>query len=209
MSGLRDKVASRRQQAVAVAGEAQRLRGLPWSVAVFYLRAWFTALRSQDRFTLDSASRPSDVAALLALAHGYTRTVELGTGTAWTTIALALADSNRRVASYDPVIRLQRERYLALIPEEARARIALHDQPAEAARPEPASVDFLFIDCAHDCETTAAAFRAWETAIAPGGGVAFHDYDHPTYPGVREAIEELNLRGAKTGGLFVWRNSDV
>src|SRR3954452_23494172 len=89
MSGLRDRVESRRRQAAAVAREAQRLRGLPRPVAVFYLRAWFTALRSQDRFTLDSASRPSDVAALLALAHGYTTTVELGTGTAWTTIALA------------------------------------------------------------------------------------------------------------------------
>ena len=36
-------------------------------------------------------------------------------------------------------------------------------------------MDFLFIDCAHDCETTAAAFRAWETAVASGGVVAFHD----------------------------------
>src|SRR4051812_15366423 len=168
MSGLRDRVESRRRQAAAVAGEAQRLRGLPRTVAVFYLRAWFTALRSQDRFTLDSASRPSDVAVLLALADGYNTTVELGTGTAWTTIALALADSTRRVASYDPVIRPQRERYLALIPEQARARIALHHEPAEAARPEPASVGFLFIDCAHDSKTTAGAFRAWETAIAPG-----------------------------------------
>jgi predicted O-methyltransferase YrrM len=209
MSGLGDRVGSRRRQAAAVASEAQQLRGFPRAVAVFYLRAWFTALRSQDRFTLDSASRPSDVAALLALAQGYTTTVELGTGTAWTTIALALSDSSRRVASYDPVIRPQRERYLALIPEQARARIALHDEPAEAARPEPASVGFLFIDCAHDRETTAAAFRAWETAIAPGGVVAFHDYDHPTYPGVRDAIAELNLRGAKSGGLFVWRKSDI
>jgi predicted O-methyltransferase YrrM len=173
-------------------------------VAAFYVRAWLVAVRSSDRFTLDSASRPSDVAALLGLARGRTAAVELGTGTAWTTIALALADDGRWVATYDPIARPERERYLALVPSRARARIKLHAQAAEAARPDLASVDFLFIDCAHDRDTTAAAFRIWETAIAPDGLVVFHDYDHPRYPGVRDAVRELGLQGATRGGLFIW-----
>ncbi len=41
--------------------------------------------------------------------------------------------------------------------------------------------------------------------MVPGGAVAFHDYDHPEYPGVREAVEELGLRGQPVGGMFVWR----
>lgn len=205
MGGLRHRLGSRRRQAATMARELRRLRALPPRVGLFYVRAWLAALRSRDRFTLDSASRPSDVATLLALARGHAATVELGTGTAWTAIALALADDRRRVVSYDPVVRPQRERYLALAPGQAQARIDLHDDAAEAVQPEPASVGFLFIDCAHDRETTAAAFRAWEAAIRPGGVVAFHDYDHPVYPGVREAVEELGLRGTTDGGVFVWR----
>jgi SAM-dependent methyltransferase len=131
--------------------------------------------------------------------------VELGTGTAWTAIALAAADLARRVVSYDPVARQERERYLALVPPSVRARIELRAEPAEAARPARASVGFLFVDCAHDRETTANAFRAWRDAVAPGGVAVFHDYGHPDYPGVREAVAELGLEGREKGGLFVWR----
>jgi predicted O-methyltransferase YrrM len=202
---LKDRVRTTLRQTAAVAREAATLRSVPPRVALFYVRAWITALRSRDRFTLDSASRPSDVAGLLALARGHTRAVELGTGTAWTTIALALADEHRRIESYDPEVRTQRERYLRLVPESARSRIDLRAQPAEAGRPDPASVGFLFIDCAHDRETTVAAFRAWEAAVRPGGVVAFHDYDHPRYPGVRDAVRELGLPGVTRNGVFVWQ----
>jgi predicted O-methyltransferase YrrM len=195
---------SRLRRLRAAARELSWLRAVPWPVARFYLRAWLTALRTRDRFTIDSATRPSDVAALLALARGHAVAVELGTGTAWTTVALALADAGRRVESYDPVVRPERERYLALAPA-ARERIALHAAPAQDARPQPGSVGFLFIDCAHDRETTVAAYRAWAAAVAPGGVVAFHDYDHPRYPGVSEAVRELGLRGQVRGGVFVRR----
>jgi predicted O-methyltransferase YrrM len=205
MAGLRRAFGRRRRQALALAREAPHLRALPPRVAGFYLRAWLTALRSGDRFTLDSATRPADVARLLELARGHTATVELGTGTAWTTIALALADPARRVVSYDPEVRSQRERYLRLIPAQARARIELRTGSAEEVAPAAGSVGFLFVDCSHDRATTAAAFTAWRPALAPGGVAVFHDYDHPRYPGVREAVEELGLRGTSSAGVFVWR----
>jgi predicted O-methyltransferase YrrM len=205
MAGLRHAFGRRRRQAVALAREARHLRALPPRVAGFYVRAWLTALGSRDRFTLDSATRPSDVARLLALARGHASTVELGTGTAWTTIALALADPARRVVSYDPEVRSQRERYLRLVGPHARARIELRTGSAEDVEPAPDSVGFLFVDCSHDRETTAAAFTSWRPAIAADGVVVFHDYDHPRYPGVREAVEQLGLRGTSSGGVFVWR----
>ena len=49
------------------------------------------------------------------------------------------------------------------------------------------------------------AFAAWRGALAPGAIVVFHDYGHPAYPGVREAVNELGLRGSERGGVFVWR----
>jgi hypothetical protein len=205
MAGLRQTLGRRRGQTIALAREGWHLRALPPRVAWFYVRAWLTALRTGDRFTLDSASRPSDISRLLALARGHTTAVELGTGTAWTTIALALADSARRVVSYDPEVRPQRERYLRLVDGETRARIELLHGAAESARPDAASVGFLFIDCAHDRETTAAAFGTWRPAMAPEGVVVFHDYDHPRYPGVREAVEQLGLAGTNSRGVFIWR----
>jgi hypothetical protein len=50
-----------------------------------------------------------------------------------------------------------------------------------------------------------AAFAAWRDALAPGAIVVFHDYGHPQYPGVREAVSELSLSGEEVGGVFVWR----
>jgi predicted O-methyltransferase YrrM len=197
--GLRDRL----RQARALAREARHLARLPPRVARFYARAWLKAIRTRDAYTLAIATRPSDVVTLLRLAHGHTQAVELGTGTAWTTIALALAEPARTVDSYDPETRPERERYLALVDREARARLRFHAEPAQYAQPAH-GVGFLFIDCEHDRGTTADAFRRWEPAVARGGTVGFHDYDHPLFPGVREAVEELHLAGEATGGVFVW-----
>jgi predicted O-methyltransferase YrrM len=203
--GFLGSLRHRRRQAHAVAREARHLRSMPPRVAAFYLRAWVTLMRTHDGWSSIAVTRPSDVVRLLALARGRRVAVELGTGTAWTTTALALADDDRRVISYDPVAREERNRYLALVPDEVRERIDLRTAPGESVTPPPDSVDFLFIDCEHDRVTTGAAFRAWEPALRPGAVVAFHDYGHPLYPGVREAVDELGLRGEYGGGIFVWR----
>src|SRR5215213_6349414 len=187
------RVRHRKRQAHAVAKEARHLRAMPPRVAAFYLRAWVTLMRTRDGWSSIAVTRPSDVVRLLALARGRRAAVELGTGTAWTTTALALADDQRHVVSYDPVARQERERYLALVPPDVRARIELHTAPAQHVAPPPDSVDFLFIDTEHDHITTTASFRAWEPALRPGAVVAFHDYGHPLYPGVAQAVAQLGL----------------
>jgi predicted O-methyltransferase YrrM len=209
MGDRRERLVRARRQARGFAGEARHLVAMPPRVAAFYVRAFATAVRTRDGYTSMIATRPSDAEHLLALARDRLAVVELGTGTAWTTIALALADPLRRVVSYDPEAHPQRERYLALVDGGTRARIELHRRAGQDAQPAPSTVDFLFVDCAHDRVSTADSFRAWEPAIVPGGVVAFHDYDHPDYPGVREAVEELELRGEVRGGVFVWRKPVV
>lgn len=77
------------------------LRALPARVALFQWRARRLALRLGDRFSLTSATRPRDLAKLIDLARTRKCAVELGTGTAWTAISLALADRDRKVVSYD------------------------------------------------------------------------------------------------------------
>jgi predicted O-methyltransferase YrrM len=132
--------------------------------------------------------------------------VELGTGTAWSAIALALDEQGRSVISYDPSVRPEREDYLDLAGRGVRERIELRAEP-DSAGPHPGDlpVEFLFIDSLHEREPAKAAFRAWRQALAPGAMVVFHDYGHPDYPGVAEAVLDLELKGHRSGGLYIWR----
>lgn len=129
--------------------------------------------------------------------------MEIGTGTAWTTAALALADGERRVVSYDPIVRPERDRYLELAG--IGDRIELRESGGESGPadgdPPP---DFVFVDGSHERELTIATFQAWRDRLAPGGAIAFHDYGNELYPGVTEAISELGLKGSVERDVFVW-----
>jgi predicted O-methyltransferase YrrM len=183
----------------------REMRALPPSVRPFYRRAHRIARREGDEFTLVSASRPKQLAAILELARGSARVVELGTGTAWTTAALVIAESRRRVVSFDPHVRVERERYLALLEPAQRERIELVAAPGEAGAGRAEGVDLLFIDSSHEREPTLAEFRAWRPRLAPGAVVVFDDHGHPDWPGVEQAVSELGLEGELRGSLFVWR----
>jgi predicted O-methyltransferase YrrM len=202
LSGIADAVkAMRARLRLALA-----VRALPARVAFFLLRAQRHARRTGDGFSLASAARPAELAELLALARDRRTVVELGTGTAWSAIALALEDRLRRVLTYDPCVRPQRAAYLELAGPGVRERIDLRAEPDSAGpRPGDPAVQLLFIDSSHDRESVLAAFRAWRDALASGAVVVFHDFGHPAYPGVRDAVAELELTGRETGGLFVWR----
>ena len=153
-------------------------------------------------------SRPEHLATLLELAEGRRTVVELGTGTAWATAALVVADPARRVLSFDPVLRPERERYLDLLGDEQRARIELVEGPgAEGAARAAGGVEMLFIDSSHEREPTVEEFTAWRPLLAPGAVVVFDDHGHPDWPGVAEAVADLRLAGEVRGGLFVWRSS--
>ena len=179
---------------------------LPRPVAWFCWRARRRARRTHDHFSLESAARPRELAELLELAAGRLSVFELGTGTAWSAIALALDEGARHVVSYDPCVRPEREGYLALAGRAARERIELRAEPDTAGpRSGDPDVELLFIDSAHDRESVLGAFGAWRAALAPGAVVVFHDHGHPGYPGVAEAVAELGLRGRESGGVFVWR----
>ncbi len=74
-----------------------------------------------------------------------------------------------------------------------------------ARRPRDGRVDFVFVDGSHDRERTIATFEAWQRVLAPGGAIAFHDWQNERYPGVTDAITALGLLGEAAGDVFVWR----
>jgi predicted O-methyltransferase YrrM len=171
-------------------------------VRVLLWRARRLARRLGHEWGLQSATGSGDVAELLRLARGRRHVVELGTGPGWTALALALADPRRRVVSFDPVVHDHRDRYAALAPQ-AAARVEWVTAPGVQARGE--GVELLFVDSTHERDATIDEFRAWRERLAPGAVVAFHDYGHPEFPGVAQAVEELGLEGERRGGMFVSR----
>ena len=158
-----DDTRSRSQRAGALARQAVSLARLPPRVGVFYLRALRRARAAGDRWSLDTVTRPHELADVLRAAGGAKECVEIGTATGWTSLALALARSGRRVHTFDPVAREHREAYAALVPGAIRERVVFHLQPGDAdPLPETAPVEFLFVDGEHTREATIASYQAWE-----------------------------------------------
>jgi len=52
-------------------------------------------------------------------------------------------------------------------------------------------VGLLFVDDDHSAEGVHAAFEAWVPHLAEGAVIAFDDYGHPDWPGVKQAVDEL------------------
>jgi predicted O-methyltransferase YrrM len=182
---------------------ALSLRVLPPRVARFQWRAHRLARREGDQFSLISATRAADLAILLELAADRLLVVELGTATAWTAITLALADPAREVITYDPIEQALRDRYLALVGPQVRDRIRLVAAPGASGPRGPEPADLLYIDSTHTRADTVSEYHAWRPALRPGAVVVFDDYTHPDYPGVREAVAELDLAGSARGTMFV------
>jgi predicted O-methyltransferase YrrM len=188
----------------ARARQAWALRRLGWRVGRFRWRAQRLAARLGDDWALEAATNLDDLATLLRLARGRERVAELGTATGWTAISLALANPARQVDTFDPVVHEHRERYLGLVAPSVRPRIDFVRAVGSEAAADSGLVDMLFIDSTHEREGTMAEFRAWRERLGPGAVVAFHDYGHPGFPGVAQAVTELGLDGRVHGGLFVW-----
>jgi len=61
-------------------------------------------------------------------------------------------------------------------------------QAAKALKPN--SLDFIFLDADHRYPAVKADLRAWEKVVRPGGVISGHDYSHPSWPGVKRAVDE-------------------
>jgi predicted O-methyltransferase YrrM len=181
-------------------------RALPRRSARFYVRASIRSLALEDRWSFWSALPPQELSVLVDLARDRKSVVELGTGTAWTTFVLALAEPGRQVRTYDTQVKPQRPAYVALADVESRARVAFVEGRGEEAELPETPVDLLYVDSNHSRDVVRRSFEHWRPTIAQGGFVVFDDYVNDHYPGVRQAVADLGLHGRTEGRLFVWQN---
>ena len=201
-----DDSRSRPERLRSLAGQALALPRLPRAAIRFYVEALRHGRRSGDTVSLAIAARPRELAELVRAARGARTVGEVGTGTGWAAIVLALADPSRRVHTFDVAAHPQRERYLALVAPHVRARIDLATRDGrEGPPPELPVLDFLFIDSSHELEETVTTFRLWSERLRAGGTAAFHDYGNERYPGVAQAVAQPGLEGEERAGMYLWR----
>lgn len=60
----------------------------------------------------------------------------------------------------------------------------------DAAASMDEAFDFIFLDAMHDYENVKADIAAWWPKLNRGGIMAFHDYGHGDFPGVKHAVDE-------------------
>jgi predicted O-methyltransferase YrrM len=200
-------LADRARAPIALLRQAFYLVLLPRRARAFYLRALGRALRTRDRSSLCGVTRPRELVPLLRIARRSSRIVEVGTGTAWTSICLALSNPRARVASYDIEPIPYREPYIGMLDEQTRERIDWLTRDGSDPVDE-GPVDLVYIDASHERSDTLRTFLAWQDRVARGGGVAFHDYADSAWPGVTQAVRELGLDGEVHGHLFIWTKPD-
>jgi len=77
------------------------------------------------------------------------------------------------------------------------------DSIAAAADFEDGSLDLVYIDACHTYAAVRTDIQAWLPKVKPGGVIGGHDYGHPAFPGVRQAVQEV-FASAKSDGYCNW-----
>lgn len=65
-------------------------------------------------------------------------------------------------------------------------------------------VDMVFIDGDHKYETVVKDIKKAYELLKPGGLICGHDYNHPMWPGVKQAVDELGVPNLEDGTIW-WR----
>jgi hypothetical protein len=177
---------------------------LSWEARFFYLEAVGTAVRRNDRWTLDRVPPAEELAQLLEIATGSERVVEIGAQTGWTALALAVSDERRSVISFRrPGASQGPGRYAHLVDASVRARVGSREQRVErvpGAMPGPA--DLAHVDLSQPYADMYAALVAAGLIVRPGGLVVARG---GRVLETRALIEELDLEATVVDGMVVGR----
>ena len=65
-------------------------------------------------------------------------------------------------------------------------------------------LDFVFIDAKHTYEDLFTDINLWQKRVRFGGIVSGHDYDHPNYPGIKRAVDQIFGTVNKEDGNIWW-----
>ncbi len=84
-----------------------------------------------------------------------------------------------------------------------RCKIVKGRSDAASRLEEDGSFDFVFIDADHSFSSVVRDIDHWYPKVKVGGWLMGHDYDHPLFPDVKEAVNYRCLK-IETGRERVW-----
>lgn len=134
--------------------------------------------------------------------HGWTIAAEIGTGTGRTGTELMRANPGFHLIQVAYYPDLPGEYFYCTTMKSKRlwerrirpyiSRMTIFNMMSHDAAPQvkDKSLDFVFIDADHSYEHVIEDIRDWAPKVKPGGMVSGHDYGHPEFPGVEQAVRE-------------------
>jgi cephalosporin hydroxylase len=72
--------------------------------------------------------------------------------------------------------------------------------------PEGQRFDLVFLDAMHTYEDVKADIERWRPKVRAGGVMAFHDYGHGDFPGVKQAVDEVFGPQVNVVVTLMWMN---
>jgi len=197
-------IGATRKIAVAHHGEVDFVNTYPWGTDAFDNES---PQRSR-RISPVPGAFPADISGWLLPAEGKVlaelargkRVLEIGSYCGLSTVLMGrTAESITAVDYFDgrgtPLPRDTRAEFQNNIDRHGLAGKVSVCHPDEAI-PLP-EYDFAFIDGAHDYKSVKRDIVKCLEVLKPDGLLAFHDFKHPSHPGVEEAIDELLLDGGE------------
>lgn len=73
----------------------------------------------------------------------------------------------------------------------------------------PRDFDMIFLDAMHTYEDVKADIERWYPRVRSGGLMVFHDYAHPHFPGVKQAVDERFGPQSDVVGTLMWMRKPV
>lgn len=192
------KIGCTRKIAVKHTGEMEFLNTHPWGSCAFDNESpWRPRKVSPvpNAFPCDINGwlTPAEGAELTRLAEGK-RVLEIGSYCGLSTIMLARSADHVTACDYfdgrgTPQPRNTLDEFTANIERHGFADKVETCSPDEDFPHD--EYDLVYIDAAHDYESVQRDTEKALAVLTPDGLLAFHDYKHPSHPGVKQVIDEM------------------
>jgi SAM-dependent methyltransferase len=194
------KIGCTRKVAVRHRGDMDFTNEKPWGTNTYDKEsATCSPVPGAHPFEVPGWLYPAEGKALAELAHGK-RVLEIGSYCGLSTIYMARTAEHVTAMDYfdgrgTPTPRNTLRDFTINIDRYGLTEKVTICNPDET--PPLLDYDLVFIDGAHDYESVKADIAKALTLLAPGGVLAFHDYNEHTDPGVPLAVNEFLANGGE------------
>lgn len=137
--------------------------------------------------------------------NGFTYGAELGLGGGLLSSMIMQELPEVHLIGVDIMARPDRSYKVRQLASIYRDRYTLLEMTTDQAATivDDGELDFVFIDAGHSYEAVVSDIKHWAPKVRTGGLIMGHDYGHPKYTGVAQAVDEA-FSGVTVHGETIW-----